>query len=274
MATAKDYPVTTPYGQVPGYPLNGGFHNGIDYGAPSGTPVVVNGKTIGLVGATGYVTGAHLHVGRWVGGTVTNPGVGGGFSFNSAVVTQVDTVGNSNNGKFVRIQGDGASWVYLHLSQINVSVGQSLQGGSNIVGVPDTDPWYWRMNKLFKQIRGREMSREEFRKNIVPAKDPFNAVEILSDSSEADAATNAQTVGQQAINDRWPEQIAGLQTQLKVTNDKLAEVSAKVEMSDKLQKQVDELTAKNQALIEQQSADEEAGKGFFRAIARLLGLGK
>jgi hypothetical protein len=126
--SAQDYPVTTPYGYVEGYPLNGGFHQGIDYGCPAGTPIIVNGIVIGLSGATGYVQGAHLHVGRWVNGAVTNPGIGGGFHFSSAIVTEVHLADDSNNGKYVRIQGDGASWVYLHLSRINVNVGQHLQG--------------------------------------------------------------------------------------------------------------------------------------------------
>lgn len=129
MADASQFPITTPYGYVAGYPLNNGFHNGIDYGCPSGTPVKVNGVTIGLSGATGYATGPHLHVGRWLGGTVTDPGVGGGFHFTSAVVTQISE--DATNGKYVRVQGDGASWVYLHLSQNNlVKVGDKLQGGT------------------------------------------------------------------------------------------------------------------------------------------------
>jgi hypothetical protein len=124
---ASQYPITTPYGQVAGYPLNNGFHNGIDYGCPSGTPIIVNGVEIGISGATGYVTGPHLHVGRWIGGTVTNPGVGNGFKFNSATVTEINQ--DPTNGKYVRVQGDGASWVYLHMSDNSkVKVGQTLQG--------------------------------------------------------------------------------------------------------------------------------------------------
>src|SRR4051812_20995397 len=151
--TAKDYPVTTPYGQVDGYPLNNGFHQGVDYGCPSGTPVVINGVTIGLSGATGYVQGAHLHVGRWVNGAVTNPGVGGGFNFNSAVVTQVAS--DATNGNYVRIQGDGASWVYLHLSKQLVSVNQVLKEEEPVITRDD-------VAFLFRKCLGVEPNEADY----------------------------------------------------------------------------------------------------------------
>lgn len=131
-----DYPVTTPYGYVIGYPLNNGFHQGIDYGCPVGTPAVVNGVTIGLSGNSGESTGPHCHVGKWLNGAVQNPGVGNGFSFNSAVVTEINE--DATNGKYVRVQGDGFSWVYLHLSDNSkVKVGQVLQGDSMEVMTKD-----------------------------------------------------------------------------------------------------------------------------------------
>lgn len=134
MKDASQFPVTELYGCQPGYPLNQnlcppgqGFHNGIDYGCPVGTPIVVNGVVIGLSGATGIVTGPHVHVGRWVNGKSTDPGVGNGFTFNSAVVTEINE--DPTNGKYVRVQGDDASWVYLHMSDNSkVKVGQELKG--------------------------------------------------------------------------------------------------------------------------------------------------
>lgn len=122
---AKDYRITTGYGYIPGYPLNGGFHRGEDRIMPIGTPILVNGVKIGTSGVTGFTTGAHLHIGKWGASGVMNP-KGAGFSFKSALVTTVDPYNDDANGRFVRIRGDGYNWVYLHMNTISVRVGQKL----------------------------------------------------------------------------------------------------------------------------------------------------
>lgn len=130
MSQASDYPITFPYGATD--PPYGSvalpYHRGEDRAMPTGTPINVNGVTIGLSGNTGLSTGSHLHVGRFVNGADTPPN-GGGFQFDSAVVTEINE--DPTNGKYVRLQGDGASWVYLHMSDNSlVTVGQVLQGGT------------------------------------------------------------------------------------------------------------------------------------------------
>lgn len=125
MKVASQYPVTFPYGvkSAPYGTLTNPYHRGDDRAMSIGTPVLVNGVQIGLSGNSGWVTGPHLHVGRFVSGKDTNP-KGGGFSFASAKVTQLGS--DSINGNYVRIQADGASWVYLHLSKQTCKVGQVL----------------------------------------------------------------------------------------------------------------------------------------------------
>lgn len=184
------YPVKYKYGYSDAYGPT--FHTGEDRPAPLGTPVTVNSVVIGLVGSTGKSTGNHLHVGRWVGGSHTNPG-GGGKIVSGGTVTQVDTVGSTNNGKFVRVaDADGSKWVYLHLSEVKVTVGQKLTGGEAMIN--DADNEFARWNKLFFQIRGRNASREEFQKNAVGL-NWLRAMEILSDDPEADRATASQQAG-------------------------------------------------------------------------------
>lgn len=120
---ANEYPVTTRYGLVAGYPLNGGFHRGIDYGAPLNTPVRVNNVEIALTGSTGASTGPHLHVGKWQGTQVYDPGTGG-FTFNNAVVAQIGQ--DPTNGKFIMLHADGFTWIYCHLNKINVEEGDKI----------------------------------------------------------------------------------------------------------------------------------------------------
>lgn len=130
------YAVTTPYGKVAGYPLNNGFHNGIDYAYPMGTPVVVNGTEIGISNNTGATTGPHLHIGKFVNGIVQDPGVGNGLDFKSAVV--YDTGEDATDGIYVRISGDGALWNYLHLEKTLVTKGQVLSGTNEGGDMPIT----------------------------------------------------------------------------------------------------------------------------------------
>lgn len=173
-----NYPVTTPFGHVAGYPLNNGFHNGIDYGYPMGTPVIVNGVTIGLSNNTGATTGPHLHVGKFVNGVVQDPGVGNGFQFDSAVI--FDTGFDSSNGNYVRIAADGVLWNYLHLEKVLVSQGQELKGGNppqeeEVLNEGD-------VINLYKSMLGRDPSQDEI--NIYNGKDWKTVVYAFLGSDE------------------------------------------------------------------------------------------
>jgi hypothetical protein len=124
------YGIAFPYGYSVAYGST--FHTGEDWTVTdfrTDIPVTVNGVTIGIAGSTGKSTGIHCHVGKWLGGQHYPPN-GAGKQFDSAVVTEVHPQDTDDNGKYVRIQADGYSYVYLHLSSILVTKGQALKGGN------------------------------------------------------------------------------------------------------------------------------------------------
>ncbi len=100
---------------------------------------------------------------------------------------------------------------YCHLSKINVQVGQKI-GEDEMIQNSDNE--WARYSRMFRQIRGRLPSRDEFNKSGV-GKSWLNAIEILSDGQEADVNTHYADVGRLATKDDWPNQIYSLQAAVK-----------------------------------------------------------
>ncbi len=76
---------------------------------------------------TGASTGPHTHVGKWQGSQVLDPGTQGGKTLTSPKV--IFTGSDSTNGNYIKLESQGYQWVYLHLNQINVKVGDIIGGG-------------------------------------------------------------------------------------------------------------------------------------------------
>lgn len=139
MKDASQFPVTFGYGATDDTYYGpkaqgkatyiGPYHRGDDRAMRVGTPVVVNGVIIGKSGNGDGRYGAHLHVGKWLAGVDVNPN-GGGFKLDGAkVIGVLNDYSDPANGKYVRIgDSSGAMWVYLHLSEVHVKLGEVLKG--------------------------------------------------------------------------------------------------------------------------------------------------
>lgn len=96
---AEEYPISAPYGFIEGYPANNGWHFGIDYATPIGTPGTVRKAGRVRVAAAGYPQG-------------------------------MEGVGNGSWGVYMEIETpSGERLGYAHLSDILVGVGDWVEPG-------------------------------------------------------------------------------------------------------------------------------------------------
>lgn len=126
MADASQYPITLNFGST-AYPYSPTSpHHGIDYGAPAWTPIVVSGKTLGFVGATGAALGAHLHVDKNknfpVDSGYVNPT---GWQNIQGKVIFADSAGTAGNMVVVE-STDGYYYRFLHMARISVTVNEEV----------------------------------------------------------------------------------------------------------------------------------------------------
>lgn len=149
-------------------------------------------------------------------------------------------------------------------------VSAQAQGGD--MPIPDQDNYYWRYGqKLGLQVRGRELSREEFRTYLVGQTD-LRAVEILSDDAEADQALHAQQVGQVAVRDNWQGQIYDLQDKLKAAEAALATEQGKpAKVVETTVYTEDTATKQNvNAILVMVTAIFDYFKGSFKSFAKFI----
>jgi hypothetical protein len=267
MKPAHQYPVT--FGYLAKTTINGQSytHRGTDRACPVGTPIVVGSTTIGLTGNTGLTTGPHLHLQAGTDVACQNTVNPEPYAFKAGKVVTLRTVNEKQWGKFITLQVGSMYITYAHLSQVNVAIGQVIKaapaaGGGNMI--PDQDVWHARFNKLTQQIRGRDLPRDEFRRNFV-GNESFRMVESLSDDAEADRALNWQTVGRNAVNEDWSGTIRNLQIQLAEVREALANEQAKPPRE--VVKEVEKIV---EVPVEVKIGEEEAVRGFFGRLLDLV----
>ena len=135
MKTARDYPVTFGYLQkttINGKPYT---HRGNDRKTPTGTPVQIGSKVIGLTGNTGLSTGPHLHTQAGTDAAVQNTIDPNGHEFKAGTVTSTRTTDTGAWGKYVTVKTGNVYVTYAHLSKVNVKKGDKVNSMADAADV-------------------------------------------------------------------------------------------------------------------------------------------
>jgi len=279
------YTITTQFG-VPDNYAKFGRHSGVDYAVPLNRPVYapVSGQLTNIVSPTGGNM-VQIFDGKYYHRLMHN----NSFSRGNGPVNEGNEVakaGTTGLSTGVHSHWDVATKATptSFADFIDPNAILNNQGGS-AMGVPNEDGWYSRFRQLTKQIRGRDMSREEFAKNIVPARDPFNAVEILSDNPEAHANTEFADYGRRSRQESWEDRtklleqdrdnnlyplIEAMKKQLADSNAMVDTLKAKAYLSDTLQAKVEELTVQNEKLVNREVEANKTGNAFIQWIGNLF----
>lgn len=143
--SAKDYGVTFGYGEYDGvYYTASRPHRGNDRPTPTGTAIVIGTTTIGYTGATGMVSGPHLHTQAGTDVNCQNTVNPGSIEFQPGTVVRTGTA--SQWGNYIIIQVGSLFICYAHLSKISVSVNQVINGSVTGGNSVDTiKSMYWRL---------------------------------------------------------------------------------------------------------------------------------
>jgi septal ring factor EnvC (AmiA/AmiB activator) len=142
----------------------------------------------------------------------------------------------------------------------------NAQGGDQMI--PDQDNYYWRYNKAMQNIRGRQMTRDEFRKNFV-GRSHLTMLEAMLDDPEADKATDFQ---QWALANRASitKQVTDQANQIKDLQTKLAASSDNVAALTKANEELNTRVKNLESPLAIQSEDTPLLNGFGEFLRKMI----
>lgn len=136
----------------------GPYHRGADRACPIGTPIVINGQTIGLTGNTGLSSGPHCHTQAMKNSQDLNPAP---YEFKGGKVTRARY--QYDFGNVVGIKVGTVEIFYAHLSKINVKIGDTI--GDDMYKGKSAKHWYNEYQKYRKfTIRWRTRYQDLYKK--------------------------------------------------------------------------------------------------------------
>ena len=269
------YTITTEFG-VPDSYAKFGKHSGVDYAVPLNRPVYA--PTSGQLTNVVSPTGGNMVVIQDNQGFIHRLMHNNSFSRTNGRVNEGEEVAKA--GTTGLSTGPHVHWdinregTYPTTFNSFISPSDWLEGKYNAPSaggdevIPDQDNYYWRYNKAMQNIRGRQMTREEFRKNFV-GRSHLTMLEAMLDNPEADKATDYQ---QWALTNRasitkqvtdQANQIRDLQTQ---TTNLTAQIKSLTETVASKGQEIIDLKAK----LAVQSDDTQLLNGFGEFLRKMI----
>lgn len=235
--SAANYTVNFGYKAQDGYYYGpngkvGKYHRGNDRPCPSGTPIIISGVTIGLTGATGLVSGPHLHTQACTAGrNYADDFDPGPYEFKNGTV--VSAGWHSQFGNHIVIRVGGVDITYAHLSKINVSVGQTITSpsgaGGNNVFQNDQE-----VKEAYLMLRGNEGSAAERKGWIGQSKQRFFQVGLAEANAVRAAKASAEAKVKSLTTDvnSLKDTVAQLKTQVASVTNRVSELTNAIKIKD------------------------------------------
>lgn len=269
------YTITTEFG-VPDSYAKFGKHSGVDYAVPLNRPVYA--PTSGQLTNVVSPTGGNMVVIQDNQGFIHRLMHNNSFSRTNGRVNEGEEVAKA--GTTGLSTGVHSHWDINREGTYPTSFNSFINPADWLAGkynapsaggdevIPDQDNYYWRYNKAMQNIRGRQMTREEFRKNFV-GRSHLTMLESMLDDPEADRATDFQ---QWALTNRASieKRVIDLQNMVADLDKKLKASSENVAALTKANEELNTKVKNLESQLAVQSEDTQLLNGFGEFLRKMI----